>query len=326
MRMALGCPKPYPVAMIPYVNMLPFRMLGPPPHCCWHDYVPRDSVAALRTGKVMAAAVPVGALPALEDCVAPLGHYGIAARESSMSVLFFSARPFDQIRIDDRMQLTTDSATSVRLLYLLLNCRQPPGAEHAGGASHDPVGELIIGDRAMQQMHAWRCTKDGNGSTERMRARYLYVTDLATCWYAAYGRPFVFARWVIRRDAPSAVRTILMDWLAKFDRHEDALVCRSIPLAAQRLGLPEAWLEEYYQCLRRVLQAEDLEGQALFLKEIRRNQIDCLVQPALSGEYGAGPSLMTGIGRLVPNGPKVAPHVETSARLRRPVLRQREAS
>jgi predicted solute-binding protein len=81
----MGCSKTYPVAMIPYANMLPYRILGTPPHCCWHDYVPRDSVAALLAGKVMAAAVPVGALPGLAGWVEPLGRYGIAARESSMS-------------------------------------------------------------------------------------------------------------------------------------------------------------------------------------------------------------------------------------------------
>jgi predicted solute-binding protein len=59
----------------------------------------------------------------------------------------------------------------------------------------------------------------------------------------------------------------MMDWLDQFELQEDALISRSIPLAAQRLGLPEAWFEEYYQCLRRVLRTEDLEGQALFLEE-----------------------------------------------------------
>lgn len=324
--MLMGCSKTYPVAMIPYANMLPYRILGTPPHCCWHDYVPRDSVAALLAGKVMAAAVPVGALPGLADWVEPLGRYGIAARESSMSVIFFSARPFERIRLDERMHLTPDSATSVRLLYLLLSGLQQPGVEHAARIKGDAVGELIIGDRAMLRLNAWRQAGRGNDTLRKTTKSYPHVTDLATCWYAAYGRPFVFARWVIRRDAPSEARTIMMDWLDQFELQEDALISRSIPLAAQRLGLPEAWFEEYYQCLRRVLRTEDLEGQALFLEEIRRRQIDRFVQPALSEKNGVGSGPMKGPGRLVANGQRVAPYAETRAGLRRPALHQREAS
>ena len=300
--MSARCLKPYPVAMIPYVNMLPYRALGTPPHCRWHEYVPRESVAALMAGKVVAAAVPVGALPGLADHVEPLGHYGIAARESSMSVLFFSARPFEQIHIDDRMRITPDSATSVRLLYLLLSCRQPSGIGWQAGCDDDAVGELIIGDRAMQRMHAWRQANAGNGIAETVTAAYPHVTDLATSWYANWGRPFVFARWVIRRDAPSEARSILMDWLDDFKAQEEALICRSIPLAAQELGLPEAWFEEYYQCLRRVLGAEDLEGQALFLKEIGRRQIDCVLPPQASGGKGEAPSRLAELGRPLPAG------------------------
>ena len=325
--MPKGCLSPYPVAMIPYVNMLPYRMLGTPPHCCCHDYVPRDSVAALRAGKVMAAAVPVGALPVLGDWVEPLGHCGIAARESSMSVLFFSTRPFEQVCIDDRMTLTPDSATSVRLLYLLLSCRQPPGKASADKTADDPVGELIIGDRAMQRIHSWRRTKAGKVTPETMPDRYPYVTDLATCWYTAYGRPFVFARWVIRRDAPSEARAILTEWLENFERQEDELIARSIPIASRRLGLPEAWLEKYYRCLRRVLQAEDLEGQAFFLDEICRRQIDRAIPPEPSVKSETDPASIIDLGRPMPDAQRAAPHEpHIKAGAGRPVLALKEAS
>jgi hypothetical protein len=79
-----------------------------------------------------------------------------------------------------------------------------------------------------------------------------------------------------------------MGWLKAFARQEDALIDRSIPLAAQRLGLPAVWFARDYRCLRRILQSEDLECQVLFLDEIGRRQIDRFVTPALSEGNGMG--------------------------------------
>lgn len=275
------CHEAYPVAMIPYINMLPYRVLGTPPRCCWHEYVPRESVEALATGKVLAAAVPVGALPVLGASVEPLGQYGIAARESSMSVLFFSDRSFDQVSVRDRMQLTPDSATSVRLLRLLLSRCNPSSDALRTGDDGKDVGELIIGDRALKTMHAWRRNGDRGVRPGGNYGHYPHVTDLATRWYQHYRRPFVFARWMIRCDAPLEARTILLDWLDNFKAREDALVARAIPFAARHLGLSKTCMAEYYQCLRRVLDDDDLAGQALFLQEIRQRKIGRVEHPSV---------------------------------------------
>ena len=270
------CREPYPLAMIPYVNMLPYRLLGPPPGCCWHDYVPRESVGALAAGRVIAAAVPVGALAGLKDCVEPLGRFGIAARESSMSVLFFSNRPFDEVCETDRMRITPDSATSVRLLYLLLRYQQSAPDLRRFNGENGAAGELIIGDQAMRRMYEGRPGAYPMGDGFDSAGPYRHVADLATRWYQHHRLPFVFARWVIRRDAPLAARATLLDWLNAFKEREDALVDRAIPIAARQLGLPTTLIANYYQCLERVLDEAHSDGQALFLREIRRNRIDDL--------------------------------------------------
>ena len=110
----------YPVAMIPYTNMAPYRALGPPEECRFHLCVPRRSIAALREGRVLAAAVPVGGLDAVAREAEPLGAFGIAAARRVLSVLFFSRRPFREMDGTARIRLTTESASSVRLLLLLL--------------------------------------------------------------------------------------------------------------------------------------------------------------------------------------------------------------
>ena len=84
-----------PVAMIPYTNMAPYRQLGPPAGSHFVSLVPRQSIDALRTGAVVAAAVPVGGLTLLGDSVETLGPFGIAARGPCMSVLLFSRLPFE---------------------------------------------------------------------------------------------------------------------------------------------------------------------------------------------------------------------------------------
>ncbi|PID39947.1 MAG: hypothetical protein CR984_05700, partial [Proteobacteria bacterium] len=87
-----------PVAMIPYANMAPYRQLGPPQNCRFIPQLPRESIQALREGKVAAAAVPVGGLARLSDCVETTGPFGIATRGPSMSVMLFSRVPFSQMQ------------------------------------------------------------------------------------------------------------------------------------------------------------------------------------------------------------------------------------
>jgi predicted solute-binding protein len=67
------------VAMIPYSNMAPYRQLGEPRGCRFVPLVPKASIAALLSGEVVAAAVPVGGLNALDGVVETVGRFGIAA-------------------------------------------------------------------------------------------------------------------------------------------------------------------------------------------------------------------------------------------------------
>ncbi|MGD8703366.1 MAG: hypothetical protein PVH26_13110, partial [Desulfosarcina sp.] len=76
-----------PVAMIPYANMAPYRQLGAPRDCHFVTLVPKASVDALVSGQVTAAAVPVGGMCRLAGIIETVGHFGIAAKGASMSVL-----------------------------------------------------------------------------------------------------------------------------------------------------------------------------------------------------------------------------------------------
>lgn len=252
----------YPVAMIPYTNMAPYRELGPPEGCRFVSCVPSASIEALIRGRVMAAAVPVGGLSAVASETEMLGPFGIAARERSMSVLLFSKTPFRELAAGADFRLTAESASSVRLLQLLFGYRNGSSRISApAGDGRGGDGELLIGDAALLKMKAHR---------EGKVPEFPWVTDLAGEWFAVHGLPFVFARWVVRKDAPAACRRKLRAWLAVFREREPELVRRAAPRAAKRLGLPVAEILDYFSVIRRVLDDTDMAGQKRFLFDFQQ--------------------------------------------------------
>jgi cyclic dehypoxanthinyl futalosine synthase len=241
------------LAMIPYANMAPVRALGCPAGFAMLYLTPSLSVAALREGRVVAAALPTGALPALQELVEPLGQYGVAASGSVGSVLLYTRLPLAQLTAAHRVYLTGQSATSVLLLYLLLREDRPAAALPAPTATrHHADAILVIGDEAL--------TVD---ESVEFPCRY----DLATLWHARFQKPLVFCRWVVRREAPVAQKAALLNWLGALDAHDGALVEQCAGVEAQRLGVARAAMVTYLQGMRRVLTPDDLDGQAFFLQK-----------------------------------------------------------
>ena len=246
-----------PVSMIPYANMAPYRQLGAPQGCHFVPQVPKESIRALMAGRVAAAAVPVGGLAALGQRVETVGRFGIAAKGPSMSVLLFSRYPFERMRAPRTLRLTGESATSVRLLYLLLG--HTVGFDklpHVTRANAAVDGELLIGDRALI-----------NGQTAGRGDQWPHATDLSQVWFERHQQPFVFARWVVRKDASARIKGAISDWLERFKEQEDELVAQAIPGSASRLQLGEEVLQRYFQVIRRSLNQEDLCGQQLFSRQ-----------------------------------------------------------
>ncbi|MCP4747852.1 MAG: hypothetical protein GY874_17205 [Desulfobacteraceae bacterium] len=253
----------FPIAMIPYANMAPFHYAGPPSGCRFVPYAPRDSIHALRAKQVWAAAAPVGGLAKLTDIVTFSGDFGIAARGPVMSVLLFSDRPFSQFQRPATLRLTSESASSVRLLYLLLGYAHgfenlPFRCSGAGPAN----GELKIGDTAL--IWAKRLKQHGRVQT------YQYVTDLCSLWYNRHRLPFVFARWVVRRDAPGQLKENLLQWLEDVRVREKSLIDLCAPVVARNLNFEIGETKNYLSLIRRCLGQEDLAGQDLFLSELKR--------------------------------------------------------
>jgi predicted solute-binding protein len=256
----------YPVAMIPYANTGPYKAAGAPERCSFVDIVPRESVNALTKAKVWAAAIPVGGLAKLKGQIDFLDNFGIAANGSSRSVLFFSDKPIDELNRHTSIHLTDQSVSSVKLLYLLLGYRNgfnnlPCVVEEDRQAN----GKLLIGDEALCKgvLHT-------QNIDDKFIERYPFVTDLAEEWHAVHKCSFVFARWVIRKDAPKPAHIAMLNWLEKFRVHEKEFILQSSRREADRLGISEEDMFNYLLSIKRVLDEEDIKGQKLFLEEFKQ--------------------------------------------------------
>ncbi|MEQ8661696.1 MAG: MqnA/MqnD/SBP family protein [Gammaproteobacteria bacterium] len=248
---------PARVLITPYLNNRAFVHHDPPPDACLAPRAPKQAVQEMLAGTALAAVVPVGGLALLGGRVTPIGRYGIACRGVSQSVLLFSREPFAALGPHTRLALSTESMSSVRLLLMLLATRpEPAGLPTLVAPAAGCDAELVIGDAALR-----RAPRPGMS----------HVTDLATQWFLAHGRPMVFARWVVRSDAPREVRRALEDWLAAFARDETRL--REITAARDhaRAGLDREAAYEYLRGIRCVLDADDLAGQAVYERELARH-------------------------------------------------------
>ena len=255
----------YTVSMIPYANMAPYRRLSCPKGCRFVELVPRASVEALRTGEVIAAAVPVGALPQLGDMVEPIGTFGIAAEKAVGSVFLFSKKPLGELRRPRAISLTSQSATSIRLLHLVLGYEN--GVDAVPYVTDDEAAadaRLLIGDDAIRRAKAGCDT---------------HVYDLVTEWYRHHHRPFVFARWVIRRDAPSETKSAMLSWLSGLEGHDDEFIMQSASAEAERIGITRDEMIDYLRGMKRILGPSELEGQAIFLSEIAQNVPPSVFEP-----------------------------------------------
>ncbi len=176
------------------------------------------------------------------------------------SVLFFASCPLVELA-GHSIAVTGESATSVHLLQILLgevygfdrlhlqrSDRPVEDVIAAGGAG------LLIGDRAL------RAAKSGLAP---------YVYDLGALWHAFSGLPFVFALWIVRRDAVAAKEgevTVFMQRLkASLTRSMADLPSLAKQTASSTFLTPQELLD-YWQAMSYRLTNAHQQGLKLFFK------------------------------------------------------------
>lgn len=184
---------------IPYLNSEVFYQNFPLDLVNVKDYVPRALSRAARRGEIDVGPVPLVTCFELEDQFMPLRDFCVAVTKQARSVLLFSKRPLEELG-DGRIGITGESSTSVQLLKILFNRRfgiYP--AEYVSTKELKSDALLLIGDAALNNRHGL--------------PSYLRVYDLAELWHDWTGLPFVFARWIVRRDLNAEALDFLGDLL-----------------------------------------------------------------------------------------------------------------
>lgn len=186
---------------IPYLNSEVFYQDFPLDLVDLHVFVPSALSRAARRGEVDVGPVPIVTCFELEDQFMPLGEFGIAVRGKARSVLLFSKKPIEDLD-GSRIAITGESSTSVRLLKILLRRRYGiRGTQFVSTTELHTDAILLIGDAAL--------------NNRRGLPSYARVYDLAELWIEWTELPFVFARWIVRRDLNKEARDFLVTLLAK---------------------------------------------------------------------------------------------------------------
>lgn len=200
-----------------------------------------------------------------EDYLLLPGH-SISSIGPVHSVLLFTPGPLNDLS-GSEIAITGESATSINLLQVLLkefcrvgdvSFRVPDRAVEA--CLRDGRNALLIGDRAL------RAAQDCPAGFQ--------ITDLGALWYHFTGLPFVFALWILRREAvdkfPAAVNTLAMQLKASRDYAFDHLPEMAARLSAAT-GFSAPLLEEYWRGISYDLTDGHLEGLQLYFALCRKH-------------------------------------------------------
>lgn len=183
--------QPFRLSIIDYLNAAPLNQgfkhgLGAE-HFHLKFHYPSACADRLREG-----AVDAGIVSSIEYLRIPdlriVPGLCIASPKRVRSVVILSKVPPEQIR---SLALDNSSRTSVVLAQLLL--RERYGASPAGTDMGPDLPAMLAGNDAALMIGDAAMRADRQG---------LFVLDLAEEWHAWTGLPFVFALWLVRKQAP----------------------------------------------------------------------------------------------------------------------------
>ena len=173
------------VARVPYLNAEAFYIDMIRRGLELHEILPGGVAKALEDGEIDGGPVPLVDSFHLEGRFVPVAGFCIATTEASRSVLFYSKQPVEALT-GARIGITGEATTPLRLLQVLLSLKHKvqPEAYVTMDEPHDAF--LITDDQALRR---------------RLGVRgFPYRYDLGEEWFRWTGLPFVFYRWMSRKD------------------------------------------------------------------------------------------------------------------------------
>lgn len=234
------------IGCIPYLNseVFYFGMAGED-GVELHPLVPRALSNAASEGGLDAGPVPLVTCFELEDTFKPLGDFCIATVTKARSILLFSKRPIDELD-DTVVGVTGETSTSVRLMKVLFAERfRVAPRRYVGIDEKDADAFLLIGDEALRN--------------RRGVCGYPYLYDLGQEWHEWTGLPFVFARWVVRRDV-SGEKVSRLESLLYRSIEKGLAAVEEIAASRRDLNMTSEEVVEYIESFRYRLGEKELEA------------------------------------------------------------------
>jgi chorismate dehydratase len=186
------------IGRVPYLHTEPFYVDMARRGLALTELVPRAIAVAMANGEIDAGPVPLVDCFRLEDRLQPVAGFCVASAQHTGSSLLYSTKPIAALA-GTYIGVTDEASTAVRLLHMLLHVKYQVHSATYGPlqASHDAF--LLIGNQGL-------CQRMGVPG-------FPYTYDLGAEWYAWTGLPFVFSRWMVRKDVSPRERALLEEAL-----------------------------------------------------------------------------------------------------------------
>ncbi len=162
------------------------------------DLLPNQVAEAAENGDIDAGPIPLVDSFRLEDKFRPVAGFCVSVSNRAGSSLLCSQHPIQDLK-GATIGIPTEAATSPHLLQVLLKLKYKinPGAFVTPQESPDAL--LLTGDPALRRRRGIR--------------GYPHTYDLGEEWNQWTGLPFVFSRWMARKDMDQEEAALLEDTL-----------------------------------------------------------------------------------------------------------------
>ena len=178
------------VGKVSYLNTLPLFYRWDNSKVSLVEGYPSELVKKLREGHIQAGIVSSVEFLLYPENYRVVPDVSISSKEKACSVLIFSKKPLEFI---ESLYLTPASMTS-KLLALYIVKEVYKNNPNIVQDKDDADALMLIGDEAIK---------------EKSSNTWQYVYDLGKEWFSLYGLPFVFALFLVRRDAPELLDSLI---------------------------------------------------------------------------------------------------------------------
>jgi chorismate dehydratase len=186
------------IGRVPYLHAEPFYFDMARRGMAFYELVPSAVAVAAANGAIDAGPVPLVDCLRLADRFEPVAGFCIASVQRAGSSLLYSTRPITALA-GAYIDVTDEAATTLRLLHVLLHVKYEVQSVAYGSLQAARDAFLLIGNQALRQ--------------RRGAPGFPYTYDLGAEWHAWTGLPFVFARWMVRKDVAAKDKALLKETL-----------------------------------------------------------------------------------------------------------------